>query len=307
METAVVLTGELLPADTPHHLPAPREAHNPWLHLVAAFLAGYAPATRAGYGRDIADWTGWCNENDIDPFTARRAHVDLWARHLDEELGRGRSTVARKLSAISGVYKYALTENLLDASPTTHIRRPKVDDESQTTGLTRDEVGRLRTEATKDGARSAALIDLLVYNGLRISETLSIRIEDLREERGHTVATIIRKGGKKRVVPFAPTTKTSIAAYIGDRATGPIFEDLDRHNAYTLVLRLARRAGLRVTPHGLRHTWVTLAREAGVPLEDVQDAAGHADPRTTRRYDRARHSLDRHPTYALAAFIGAES
>jgi integrase len=53
----------------------------------------------------------------------------------------------------------------------------------------------------------------------------------------------------------------------------------------------------------LRHAFVTLALDAGVNLRDVQDAAGHADPRTTRRYDRSRHNLDRHPTYLLAGFV----
>ncbi len=79
--------------------------------------------------------------------------------------------------------------------------------------------------------------------------------------------------------------------------------------AFLTVRRLARGAGIanagKITPHSLRHTFVTLAREAGVPLEDVQDAVGHADPRTTRRYDRARHNLDRSPAYALGAFLAA--
>jgi site-specific recombinase XerD len=58
-----------------------------------------------------------------------------------------------------------------------------------------------------------------------------------------------------------------------------------------------------IHPHDLRHAFVTLALDSGVSLRDVQDAAGHADPRTTRRYDRARYSLDRHPTYLLAGFM----
>jgi integrase/recombinase XerD len=53
----------------------------------------------------------------------------------------------------------------------------------------------------------------------------------------------------------------------------------------------------------LRHTFITESLAAGVPLQDVQDAAGHADPRTTRRYDHSRHNLDRHPTYVLAAHL----
>ena len=56
-------------------------------------------------------------------------------------------------------------------------------------------------------------------------------------------------------------------------------------------------------PHTLRHAFITAALDAGVPLRDVQEAASHADPRTTMRYDRARGSLDRHATYIVAAYV----
>jgi integrase/recombinase XerD len=67
---------------------------------------------------------------------------------------------------------------------------------------------------------------------------------------------------------------------------------------------VARRAGITkaVGPHTLRHAFITAALDAGVPLRDVQEAAPHADPRTTMRYDRARASLDRHATYMVAAY-----
>jgi site-specific recombinase XerD len=80
---------------------------------------------------------------------------------------------------------------------------------------------------------------------------------------------------------------------------------IDRHAVFRLVRRLAREAGIaaadRLSPHSLRHAFATAARDEGVPLEDVQDAMGHADPRTTRRYDRDRHNLDRDPAYVIAA------
>jgi len=63
------------------------------------------------------------------------------------------------------------------------------------------------------------------------------------------------------------------------------------------------RIGKTVTPHTLRHAFITAALDAGVPLRDVQEAASHADPRTTMRYDRACGSLDRHATYIVAAYI----
>jgi integrase len=77
---------------------------------------------------------------------------------------------------------------------------------------------------------------------------------------------------------------------------------------FRLVQRVAREAGLpnaaKVTPHSLRHTFVTVARERGATLEEIQDAMAHADPRTTRRYDRARNRLDRDPSQLVAAAIG---
>src|SRR6187401_3164008 len=62
---------------------------------------------------------------------------------------------------------------------------------------------------------------------------------------------------------------------------------------------------MRIGPHSLRHSFITAALDAGVPLRDVQEAASHADPRTTMRYDRARQSLDRHETYILAVVLAA--
>ncbi len=121
---------------------------------------------------------------------------------------------------------------------------------------------------------------------------------------------MLRKGGKVVTIPLAPRTARAIDLAIGERGEGPIFvgtngERLDRHAAWRIVRRLARKAGINkpVGPHTLRHAFITAALDAGVPLRDVQEAASHADPRTTMRYDRARVSLDRHATYIVAAFL----
>ncbi len=73
--------------------------------------------------------------------------------------------------------------------------------------------------------------------------------------------------------------------------------------------RIACRAGITkpVGPHTLRHVFITAALDAGVALRDVQEAASHADPRTTMRYDRARTSLDRHATYIVAAYVAGSA
>jgi integrase/recombinase XerD len=111
------------------------------------------------------------------------------------------------------------------------------------------------------------------------------------------------------VIPLAPRTSRAVDLYIDERTTEPIFlgakgERMDRYAADRMVKRLARRAGTtkRISPHSLRHSFITAALDAGVPLRDVQEAASHADPRTTMRYDRGRGSLDRHATYIVATF-----
>ncbi len=84
---------------------------------------------------------------------------------------------------------------------------------------------------------------------------------------------------------------------------------MDRYAADRTVKRLALRAGIakRISPHSLRHSFITAALDAGVPLRDVQEAASHADPRTTMRYDRGRQSLDRHAAYIVATFAAGAS
>jgi integrase/recombinase XerD len=161
-------------------------------------------------------------------------------------------------------------------------------------------------------ATEHALISLLALNGLRVSEATGASIEALGTERGHRTLTITRKGGKIVTIPLAPRTARAIDLAIGERCDGPIFlaadgRRLDRHGAARIVRRVAGRAGISkpVGPHTLRHAFITAALDAGVPLRDVQEAASHADPRTTIRYDRARGSLDRHATYIVAYLAGA--
>ena len=110
-------------------------------------------------------------------------------------------------------------------------------------------------------------------------------------------------------MPLAPRTARAIDLAIGDLDPALLGLAEHRHIAGRIVPRIARRAGIakRVGPHTLRHAFITAALDAGVPLRDVQEAASHADPRTTMRYDRARVSLDRHATYIVATFLAAAS
>ena len=165
--------------------------------------------------------------------------------------------------------------------------------------------------ARRHSPRAHVLIGLLALNGMRVSEAVGITVDDLGVERGHRVVRIRRKGGKRAIVPLAAPVTEAIDHYLGGRRSGPLLRTrtgkaLDRTGAARLLTTVAKEAlpgRPDLHPHLLRHSMITLALDAGVPLRDVQDAAGHADPRTTRRYDRARYALERHPTFRLAEYL----
>jgi integrase/recombinase XerD len=281
--------------------------------VAAAFLLGYQARTRSAYGRDLRQWFDWCGEHGTTPLEATRGHVAAYARQSDEVDGLSPATVARRLAALSGFYRYAVDEDVIARNPVSAVRRPKVGSETTSTGLDRDELTALIGAAERDGPRTHALVLLLGLNGLRISEALAAQVGALSTERGHRTLVILRKGGKRQTIPLAPRTAAAIDELVAGRREGPVFATasgaaLDRPAVWRTLRRLAREAvpakAESIHPHDLRHAFVTLALDAGAKLQEVQDAAGHADPRTTRRYDRARDNLDRHPTYALASLIG---
>ena len=181
------------------------------------------------------------------------------------------------------------TRRLLEILARNRLVSTWLDYESHAAALDRNELGALLVAAGLGSPAEHALISLLALNGLRVSEATGADIEHLGLERGHRTLTITRKGGKVVTVPLAPRTARAIDLAIGERTGGPVFlaadgRRLDRHGAGRIVRKTARRAriGKSVTPHTLRHAFITAALDAGVPLRDVQEAASHADPRTTR-------------------------
>ena len=278
---------------------------------LAGFLAGYTGLTREAYALDLRQYASWCQQHHIRLFQARRAGIECFARDL-EARGRARATIIRRLCTIAGFCKYAVEEELLEHSPAAHVRRPPLDYEWHATGLDRNELGALLVAAGLGQPAEHALISLLALNGLRVFEATGVNIEALGVERGHRMLVITRKGGKVVTIPLAPRTARAIDLAVGERNDGPRFlaangRRLDRHRAARIVRRAAHRAGITkpVGPHTLRHAFITAALDAGVPLRDVQEAASHADPRTTMRYDRARGSLDRPATYIVAAYLAS--
>ena len=107
---------------------------------VAGFLARFSGPTRASYMTDLRSYFAWCTRHDLSVFAAKRGHLELWARSM-EEAGLARATIGRRLSTIAGFYRFAVIDSLIEHSPAEHVRRPKIDTESATLGLDRMELG----------------------------------------------------------------------------------------------------------------------------------------------------------------------
>lgn len=309
-ETAAV--GELVPAPDPaQRLPAP--GADPLAALVAGWLLGFGSAeTRRSYGADLRRWLAFCAEHGIAPLHARRAQLDAWARTLQGD-GLGPRTVARRLASVSSWYRWLVVEGHRGDSPAEHVRRPSIPDRGETPGLTRAELQALLAAAEAHGSpRTVALLTLLATTGVRVGEALSRDVAHLGHDRGHRVLRLTRKGGASDRTVLSARAARALDGYLDGRDAGPLFTTstgrrMTQPEAWKAVRRIALRAELpgaaELSTHSLRVAFITGAREAGVALEDVQDAAGHADPRTTRRYDRGRYSLDRHAAYALTAWL----
>lgn len=276
----------------------------------AAFLARYKGETRRGYQIDLEQFFAWCRRYQLDPLAATRPHLELWARHLEEERHLMPATVCRRLGTITGYYRYAYLDGTIPRSPAEYIRRPKIADESTRLGLDRMELGAVLATARASSPVDYALLVLMGLLGLRVSEACAVQIEDLGHERGHRTLTVTGKGGRVDTIPLPPPVFRAVDACAAARTEGPLLYSragtpLDRYAATRIVKRICKRAGIhkRVSPHSFRHSAVTAALDAGVPIRDVQLFARHADPKTTVRYDRHRRNLDRHASYVVAAFI----
>ncbi len=234
-----------------------------------------------------------------------------------EAAGLAASTISKRMSAVSGLFAFALDEGLLSVNPAARARRPRVPSESSRRGLSPAEV-RAMLDACDDtlvGLRDRMVITVLAVQGWRVGELLGLHIEDLDEEGGHRVATVHGKGSKVVRVPLAAASWTAITMWLDAAGVGAgsvvlavrrgevvTSKALSPQSVDKRLKLLARRAGLtrRVHAHLLRHGAATAALDAGVPLRSVQDFLRHADPRTTRRYDSHRNSLNNPTPHVLA-------
>ncbi|MBF9071731.1 tyrosine-type recombinase/integrase [Streptacidiphilus fuscans] len=289
--------------------------------------------TQTNYARHFRVWEQYVRECAVHPLQARLPLADAFAKHLTttptlvwrggERVAAGppRSDTAQAavLSGCSSFYSYAHRAQvpLAAGNPFDAVLRPVIDpDFSPTEGLTDAEFEQLLVAARdlhrprRTAHRNFTLLLVMYALMLRVGSALAARIEDLGYDRGHHTLNVRLKGGTRKRKPIPPLVWDAIQTLIGDRTEGFVFttstgKPLDEPAVWRMIRSVARTAGLpqadRIHPHMTKHQAVSGALEKQISLADVQDGADHKDPRTTRRYDRRRHLLDRSPAYTLAA------
>jgi integrase/recombinase XerD len=257
--------------------------------------------TRETYGYVIARWFEHLDRRGVDAWAVRRPDVDGWRVALLRRLSRG--TVGKYLAALSSFYRYAARDvdpAPIEHNPVANVRRPRRENQSHADGLTNDEARALLAAADADSPRTAALVHLLLGTAARVSEIVNARVDDLGWDEGRRALTVTRKGGVRGLVLVRPAVLATLERYLAERPEVPDGwliattggRRMTRQTAHDVVVRLAARTlerDVRIGPHDLRHTAITLALDKG-SLHEARMFAGHARAATTERYDRRAHT-----------------
>lgn len=231
------------------------------------------------------------------------------------------ATINRKLSSVRQLFEEAVDRRLIEANPAARVKGLKQNSNySPTAGISRDEARQIIDSidtTTLIGKRDYALWMLMLRTGLRRQEVASCRTSCLGDRDGYKVLTVVGKGNKTRLTKLPIDVARAIDEWLcaADMQDGdyPLFTEVRKvgrgkdavysvtegkgltgDGIWHVIRRRATQAGVtsNITPHSTRVCFITLALKGGAPLHKVQYAAGHADPRTTERYDREQNNLD---------------
>ncbi len=259
---------------------------------------GASPNTLSAYRRDLSGFVRLLRQRHS---RIERAGADQIARYLLtlHQAGLGPRSVARHLSAVRGLYRFLVREGRLERDPTEHLEAPRPPRRLPRTLSSKEAAALVESPAVDGhvGLRDRALLELLYATGMRASECLALRIEDVNLATGYVVPT--GKGDRQRLVPVGAQALHWARAYLTTarpslvrRADpGTLFVNragrrLSRQGLWGIIKKAARRAGVRstVSPHTLRHSFASHLLERGADLRSIQAMLGHADISTTQIY-----------------------
>ena len=251
---------------------------------------GLAKQTVESYARDVNKLTTFFCEQATTLQEIEEPHL---LQFFSSQPPSASSTLARLMISCRLFFRFLKREKWVEKDLNRFLETPKVWQLIPDV-LTRDEVNKLLEAPSSEsvlGLRDRALLELFYASGLRVSELISVRVNDVQEDR----IRVVGKGGKERIVPIGSKALAAIDAYLlGGRdlyPNGPLFlsnrgKPLDRTFVWRLIKQYAKNVGIEknISPHTLRHSFATHLLEGGADLRVIQEMLGHASIGTTERY-----------------------
>jgi integrase/recombinase XerC len=264
-----------------------------------------SPYTVRNYASDVQGFLYFLGENGIDSLDkVSRSTLRLYLGSLHEQ-GVARASISRKVSALRSFYGYLRREKLVDADPLSTLSGPKTE-KRLPTFLTHEEMARLieaPDASTPQGLRDRALLELLYAAGLRVSEIVTLDLNDI--DLGSRQIRVWGKGSKERMALMGIPAAEALRLYLehgrikleGKALTQAVFlnrfgERIAVRRVQHIIKKCAQQAGLemRVFPHIMRHTFATHLLDGSADLRVVQDLLGHARLSSTQVYTHVTQS-----------------
>lgn len=254
--------------------------------------------TLESYGRDLKQFANYLKEKGKFSYQeANKTTIITYLFYLQKK-GRAASTISRNLASIRSLYQYMLNKNMIKSDPTLNLEAPKSEKKLPCV-LSLSEVEKLINqpdENTSMGSRDKSMIELLYATGIRVSELVSLDIDDLNFELG----CIKCKGynAKERIIPIGTMAKKALVKYVNE-FRGKLVKDnekalfvnyygkrLTRQGFWKIIKRYTKMAKIdkKITPQTLRHSFATHLIQNGADLKSVQEMLGHSDISTTQIY-----------------------
>jgi len=278
---------------------------NPVDELIDKFLnyllveKGLSPNTIESYSRDLQKFVLYLEKNNISDLNQVTALEVIDFLLALKSKGLASKTTGRNLSALRTFFKFLLQRNYLSVDPTLNIDSPKIQLRLPSI-LSIAEVESLLCQPdvkTTRGLRDRAMLELLYATGVRVSELINIKLNNLNLEIGYLIA--YGKGSKERIIPIGESAKKYLKEYLikvrpkyMKEITNPFLflnpsgKKFTRTGFWKIIKRYARKAGINkpLSPHTLRHSFATHLLERGADLRSVQVMLGHVDISTTQIY-----------------------
>jgi integrase/recombinase XerD len=257
---------------------------------------GLSQNTLLAYQNDLEKLSRFAIERDKDLLSLEREDVRDFIKHLHES-GLEAKSIGRTLVTVRNLYKFLLLDGYLKRDPSVNIETPK-SWQSLPKFLIREEVESLLESpdiSTENGLRDKAMLEVLYATGVRVSELVALKINDVNLDLG--LLTTLGKGSKERSIPVGKSAITWIKKYLpirhkilGNKTTPYLFitakgQAVTRQGFWKIIVDYGEKAKIgHITPHLLRHSFATHLLENGADLRSVQMMLGHSDISTTQIY-----------------------